>query len=136
MRIEKLWIEDFKNLKDFSIAFDTHYMNSVLIGHNGTGKSNLIEAIVTIFKDLDLGNVTPFNYELLYSCRNHKIQIISSNSKKHPSITVDGKKMSLSKFCKVSDRKYLPKHVFAYYSGPGNRLETLFDDHQSANWIR
>jgi hypothetical protein len=26
--------------------------------------------------------------------------------------------------------KYLPKYVFAYYSGPSNRLESHFDAHQ------
>ena len=51
MRIDKLWIKDFKNLKDFEIDFDENQMTTVLIGRNGTGKSNLIEAIVIIFSN-------------------------------------------------------------------------------------
>ena len=54
MKLDKLWIKDFKNLKDFTIDFDVEQKTTVLIGHNGTGKSNLIEALVIIFRDLDL----------------------------------------------------------------------------------
>lgn len=46
-------------------------------------------------------------------------------------IIVDGNKISFSKFRKESRVKYLPKHVFAYYSGPSNRLEKHFDKHQN-----
>ena len=54
MRIEQLYIKDFKNLKDFSIDFDKKALTSVIVGRNATGKSNLMEALVTIFRDLDL----------------------------------------------------------------------------------
>ena len=58
MKLDKLWIKDFKNLKDFTIDFDEEQETTVLIGHNGTGKSNLIEALVIIFRDLDLGKLS------------------------------------------------------------------------------
>lgn len=63
MRLDKLYIEDFKNLKQFSIDFDEREMTTVLIGHNGTGKSNLIEAIVTLFRDLDSIEATYFQLQ-------------------------------------------------------------------------
>ena len=66
MRLDKLWIKEFKNLRDFDIDFDEEQMTTVLIGHNGTGKSNLIEAIVIIFRDLDLGRPPEFSYNLTY----------------------------------------------------------------------
>jgi predicted ATPase len=132
MRLDKLWIKDFKNLKDFEIDFDEDQMTSVLIGHNGMGKSNLIEAIVIIFRDLDLGNHPSFAYELTYICKGYKIQIKADPEKNQnrTSITVDDKNISFSKFAKDPKRTYLPKYVFAYYSGPGNRLEHHFDKHQ------
>jgi recombinational DNA repair ATPase RecF len=54
MRIHKVYIEDFKNLKQFEINFDSNEMNTVLLGQNATGKSNFIEALILIFKYLDL----------------------------------------------------------------------------------
>lgn len=54
MRIHKVYIEDFKNLKQFEINLEPDEMNTVLLGQNATGKSNFIEALVLIFKYLDL----------------------------------------------------------------------------------
>ena len=132
MRIDKLWIKDFKNLKNFEINFDEEQLTTVLIGHNGTGKSNLIEAVVIIFRNLDLGKPPEFSYDLTYYCRNNRIQIKAEADKKlnHTEVTVNGKNISFSKFVKFSDRRYLPNYVFAYYSGPSNRLESHFDVHQ------
>ena len=41
-------------LKDFSLDFDEKSLITIIIGWNGTGKSNLFEALVIIFRDLDL----------------------------------------------------------------------------------
>ena len=132
MRLDKLWIKEFKNLRDFNIDFDEEQMTTVLIGHNATGKSYLIEAIVIIFRDLDLGNPPAFSYNLTYFCRERKIQIEADPEKKsnRTVITLDGKRISFTEFAKKSERIYLPKYVFAYYSGPSNRLEIHFNKHQ------
>ena len=76
MRIDKLKINDFKNLKDFQIDIDESQLTSVFIGRNGAGKSNLLEAIVIIFRDLDLGVFTKdFSYEIFYRCSGHAVQV-------------------------------------------------------------
>lgn len=54
MRIHKVYIEKFKNLQQFEINLSPNEMNTVLLGQNATGKSNFIEALVLIFKYLDL----------------------------------------------------------------------------------
>jgi len=124
VRLDNLWIGDFKNLRDFTIDFDEDQTTTVLIGHNATGKSNLIEALVIIFRNLDLKKKPEFSYDLTYFCRDHKIQINADRDKKAYSIFVDGQKTSFSTFS-GTDRKYLPKYIFAYYSGPSGRLEYL-----------
>ena len=45
MRIEELYIKQFKNLRDLRVNFDKGSPYTVLVGGNGSGKSNLIEAI-------------------------------------------------------------------------------------------
>ena len=65
MRIDRLEIDNFKNLKNFEIDIDESQLTSVFIGKNGAGKSNLFEALVIIFRDLDLNTPTiDFTYKI------------------------------------------------------------------------
>lgn len=75
LKLDKLWIGDFKNLTDITIDFDQTSLTTVLVGQNAAGKSNLIEALVLIFRDLNLGMDPEFSYRLDYICRNRRIQI-------------------------------------------------------------
>ena len=129
MRLDWLKIGKFKNLQDFAINFDERELSTVLVGENGTGKSNVIEAIVEIFRDLDFGDKTRFPYAIAYNCDGHRIEIDSGIVSKHFAIKVDGESVLKSAFM---DRRQelLPAHVFGYYSGASRRLEQLFDKHQ------
>lgn len=75
MRLDKLTIgsakdsptHQFKNLKDVTIDFDQDQWVTVLIGWNGTGKSNVLEALAIIFRDLIAKKRTPaFAFQLAY----------------------------------------------------------------------
>ncbi len=46
MRLKHIYISKYKNLKDFSLDFDGDSFIDVFVGKNGTGKSNLFEAII------------------------------------------------------------------------------------------
>jgi predicted ATPase len=60
MRLDELTIgsakhsqtHQFKNLKNVTIDFDQDHWVTVVIGWNGTGKSNVLEALAIIFRDL------------------------------------------------------------------------------------
>ena len=54
MRLDELTIGEFKNLRDLRVDFDEGSPYTVLVGENGAGKSNLIEALSLIFRNLDL----------------------------------------------------------------------------------
>ena len=62
MRLDRLSIPNYRNLRSFEIDFDESQPTTVLIGRNGSGKSNLIEAIVEIFRELELGGAPGFAY--------------------------------------------------------------------------
>lgn len=66
MQIKSLWIKEYKNLKDFTINFE--HQVSILIGKNGSGKSNILDAIVLIFRSLLPEKVrkVPFEYKMIY----------------------------------------------------------------------
>ena len=130
MRIDKLIIKDFKNFKNFEIDFDETQMTTVLIGHNGTGKSNLIEALVIIFRNLDLAKAPQFSYDLTYIIKDYKININADPQERmHTRIMINGKEIKLSNFYE-NKSEYLPNNIFTYYSGPSNRLESHFNEHQ------
>ena len=141
MRIDKLYIDNFKNLREFNIDLDPTKMNTVLLGQNAAGKSNLLEALVIIFRDLDLGEETKFNYVLDYNCNNKNLRIKGGTKTKgnfqiyNLSYSKDGKVFQNSKAISkklINENKsnYLPKYVFSYYSGVSNRLLEHFDKHQ------
>ncbi|HEX5391792.1 MAG TPA: AAA family ATPase [Rhodocyclaceae bacterium] len=75
MRLDKLTIgsskdsrtHQFKNLKNVTINFDQNHWVTVVIGWNGTGKSNVLEALAIIFRDLIAKKRTPeFAFKLSY----------------------------------------------------------------------
>ena len=134
MRLDRLKIRSrFKNLSDFSIDFDENSPTTVLVGRNGSGKSNLLEALTIIFRDLDLGERPAFSYELDYVCRGQAIHIDADPDRKAAQgylVTAEGKQVPFSKVTGDADRQYLPTYVFGYYSGPSNRMEQHFIVHQ------
>lgn len=127
MRIDNLWISSFKNLKDFTIDFDEDELISVIVGRNGTGKSNVIEALVIIFRDLDLGKDPQFAYKLRYRIGTFDVSIDAApdryNEDKRRTkdfYHIEVKKtdseeweaLSISRFSGDEERRYLPRYLF------------------------
>lgn len=75
----------FKNLKNVTIDFDEAEWITVVIGWNGTGKSNVLEALAALFRDLigkpnkkgehSAPEKPSFAYKLRYFCHNKEIVI-------------------------------------------------------------
>lgn len=144
MQLLRIRIPVFRNLRDLDIAFATHLQpaasviadaptkpirSHALIGQNGTGKSNLIEALITIFRDVDLDHEAAFDYTLEYNIRGHAVRIEADTAKqRRPYVWVDDKSESQGYLLK--NRELLPAHIFAYYSGRNERIEALFLEHQ------
>jgi predicted ATPase len=149
-------LKEFRNLRDLEIRFsqyleplssaDSKALKAIrshaFIGQNGTGKSNLIEALITIFRDIDLDRDAEFDYALEYEIRGHRVRIEADTSKqKRPFVWVDGDRVSQEYLIKNDppeklprdDRRgprLLPSHIFVYYSGRNERIEVLFQEHQ------
>lgn len=137
MKIDRVHIKGrFKNLENFQFDFGKSSMETVLLGLNATGKSNFMEAIVIIFRDLDLERspLVPkhsesFEYNIKYNCRGRDIEVEFSLKGGYKFI-VDGENLrSKSQFFKDKN-EYLPSHVFVYYSGLSERLRSLYADHK------
>lgn len=128
MRLDKVYIDGFKNLKQLTVDFDESKLATVLIGQNGAGKSNLIEAITQVFRWVDLRKHEPrFQYRVDYRISGARVTL--SNVSKEPVIRVDGKEVKRTEF-ERRKAEWFPDLVFGYYSGGSRRLESLFDNHQ------
>lgn len=127
MRLDRARIDGFRNLNKFEISFDERRLTTVIIGENGSGKSNLIEALVEIFRAADLGIDTNFRFELDYRLDRQSITL--TNAGGSIVATLEGVELSKAGF-DARRSEVLPDMVFGYYSGGSRRLERLFDDHQ------
>lgn len=137
MKIAKVHIKGrFKNLENFQFDFGTKSMETVLLGLNATGKSNFMEAIVIIFRDLDLERsplvqkqTESFEYYIKYNCRNKDIEV-EYTVKGGYKFIIDGEKLRSKSHFYKNKNEYLPSHVFVYYSGLSERLKSLYADHK------
>jgi predicted ATPase len=128
VRLDRVYIDGFKNLRDVEVDFDQTRLTTVVIGQNGSGKSNLIEAIVDVFRFADLNRGKPrFRYEVDYRLDGRKIRL--SNLGDAPVVTCEGERIPRTIFEREKET-YFPDLIFGYYSGGSRRLEQLFDSHQ------
>ncbi|ENM3904369.1 AAA family ATPase, partial [Vibrio cholerae] len=145
----------FKNLKNVTIDFEEQEWITLVIGWNGTGKSNVLEALATAFLEL-IGKPqkkgthtkpeTPsFAYDIEYICHGKYVKISADPDSKKAKYIISYKmaddapaeqkelfenedtykKISLTDFTKQRD-DFLPKYVFGYYSGHSERMHDVF----------
>lgn len=145
MRIKSLWISEYKNLKDFTIEFDTSNPLNIIIGANGSGKSNFLEALALIFKELylikevlyytdkELGDTIfkrdTFNLSLLSLSFDYKMCM---ETNKNEIIEIKYSKKEIYEFKKNSEYlslyyglNYLPRNILVNYSGNAKRIENI-----------
>lgn len=151
MKIDYLNIRSrFKNLEQVCINFDEEHLMTVIVGCNGSGKSNVLEALVAIFRNIDLGEAPPFSYVLRYrlgeasdarwvlvdadplrdskSGGAYQIKVTQQTADKlvEEEVSISGMKRD-----KYGCATHLPRYIFAYYSGPSDRLERYFRKHRT-----
>ena len=114
-QLYSLYIEQYKNLHRLYIDFESTNEYCCLIGLNGSGKSNVLEAISAIFYSLyHVATLVdglrkypcPFKYRISYIKDNEFYEIIDGRLKNGNKVTLD----------------ILPKNIIASYSGEDTRL--------------
>ena len=125
MKILSLHIQGYKNLKDktkasFDFSKCTNYV--ALIGLNGSGKSNVLEAISIIFSNLYQKTKTNFEYEIVYELSGDTVKIANEI------MTIKSKRIK-----RDNQFQYLPTNVITSYSGEELRMweEVYFSSYSS-----
>lgn len=131
MKLEYVHIAGYKNLVDTELTFIDGKMPVTIIGNNGTGKSNLIEALLHIFISVYYGHSPEFNFRIRYTAHNKKVEIFNSIAQENYNVTVDDEPWSHSRFKahirKPNLRPPFPSQVFTYYSGTCDRIERIIN---------
>ncbi|HSH86991.1 MAG TPA: AAA family ATPase [Methylophilus sp.] len=120
MRLKSIFISDYKNLKDFTLSVDGSSVIDVFVGKNGSGKSNLFEALIDIFRHLDqfgrVGNNIAFDYRLNYEINGQDTEIEWKLGKLRINNDEDRKTLGQTPF---------PDNVLIYYSGHNTKVSEL-----------
>lgn len=132
MKLKKLNIKKYKNLIDFNVDFATGNGLSILIGNNGSGKSNVLEALSGIFHDLFKEKPTrklTCDYALEYTLNEVDCKIEQKNG----TLRCFGEKFkNRDSFIEEN----APNNIIGLYSGEEDRLWTSFYESYYKAYIR
>lgn len=126
MRLKSVFISNYKNLKDFSITFDTDNFLEIFLGKNGSGKSNFFEALIEIFQHItEFGtnkNQINFEYKIDYLIGD-KITTIEWKS----DVFLVNEKPAR----RTPSKDQLPENIILYYSGQNPKIKELIATYEN-----
>lgn len=137
MKLIELKLKNYKNIADITIDFGMGAGLTMLVGNNGSGKSNILEAISGIFHDayktdyLFFDAANNADYEISYTFDTEKISIYRTNGRR--AFFVEEKQIPRERFVREG---YLPNNVIGIYSGEESRLWTTFYEPYYKAYIR
>jgi energy-coupling factor transporter ATP-binding protein EcfA2 len=121
MRLKSVFISQYKNLRNFSLDFDGTSFIDVFVGKNGSGKSNLFEALIEIFRHLvefvGSDNTIGFDYRIAYEIEGKEVRFEWRSGRL--AISFDGKAR------RNMNGVPLPDNLLIYYSGHNNTVDNL-----------
>lgn len=133
MKLRYLRVQGFKNIVDCEVEFPADQRLNAFIGMNGSGKSNLIEAILHILLDVYFRRRPSFDFELRYETQGRDVQI--NCFAKRVTIQVDGRYQNKNTFAdRLRDGQsqvFYPELTFVYYSGECQRVRRLVNRYRS-----
>lgn len=132
MKLKSLYIEKYKNLAPLTIDFEAGNGLTMLVGNNGSGKSNVLEAISGIFHDIFKGKdgrKIKCDYKLVYTLNEVNCKI----EQKDGFLRCYGPKFKRREYFIEENA---PNNIIGLYSGEEDRLWTLFYESYYKAYIR
>ncbi len=126
MRLKSVYVSKYKNLNEFTLNFDGNSFIDVFVGKNGSGKSNLFEALIEIFRhlyeyDKDKAELD-FNYTIIFEIDSQETKIDWRSGK----LKINGKNRN------TLGTTPLPDNVLIYYSGHNDAVAGLIEKYEKS----
>jgi len=125
MRLKSIFISEYRNLRNFKLDLDGASLVDVIVGKNGSGKSNLFEALLGILRHLDqldrADNYIAFDYNIVYEIDGRDIEIAWKAGELR--INQEGNRKTLG-------QTPFPDNVLIYYSGHNATVSSLVADYE------
>lgn len=132
MKLKSLYIKKYKNLSPLTIDFESGNGLTMLVGNNGSGKSNVLEAISGIFHDLFKekdGRKITCDYKLEYNLNEVNCKIEQTDG----FLRCYGPKFKRREYFIEENA---PNNIIGLYSGEEDRLWTSFYESYYKAYIR
>lgn len=132
MKLKSLYIQKYKNLAPITINFESGNGLTMLVGNNGSGKSNVLEAISGIFHDLFKGKDSrkiKCDYKLQYTLNEINCVIEQTNG----FLRCYGPKFKRREYFIEENA---PHNIIGLYSGEESRLWTSFYETYYKSYIK
>ena len=116
-------ISAYRNLKNIELKFHARTNTYAVIGNNGSGKSNVLEALSSVFKSLYTRDFEGFEFEFvfIYKLDGRKVRIVHTPSEMF-GMYVDSRR--ITDHGEVS--QFLPQRVVCNYSGEDMRIKRRY----------
>lgn len=126
MRLRSISISHYKNLQDFSIAFAGDEFIDILVGKNGSGKSNFLEALIEIFDHIygfkAAEDGPGFDYEIAWDIGGTETNFAWREGQ----LSINGAAR------KQMGGTPLPANIIVYYSGQNETVSDLIRRYRDA----
>lgn len=122
MRLKSVYLKKYKNLKNFDIHFDNNSYVDILVGRNGTGKSNFFEATLKILKSFiysDFKNIIT-DYKFVFEDKGN----IFAFENKVKKMYLNGNLISTMPI------EAMPKNIAIYYAGHNKGIQDLLTEYE------
>ncbi|MEN5198781.1 AAA family ATPase [Pseudomonas wadenswilerensis] len=124
MRLKSLSIGRYKNLRNFNLNFEGDSFIDLFIGKNGSGKSNLFEALSEVLRHLyeyDREKIeSKFDYTISYEINGVTTEITWEADR----LIINGRTRA------TIGETLLPDNVLIYYSGHNDIVASLVSDYE------
>lgn len=120
---------DFRNLNGLKLSLSEKNDTYVLIGNNGTGKTNILEALSSVFSSLLLKTPFKFSFVIVYKINDdtyrvaHDIEHNQTEYKKNNVVVTEGEMV-------------YPNRIICNYSGEDTRLWDNYYQEPYENYIK